>query len=280
MLYISSSSVKTHKISIAVETLVAAGFRNIELSGGTRYYDGWEDDIIHLKEKHNLNLLCHNYFPPPQIDFVLNIASLDDTVYHQSIEHIKNVIRFSAKIGSKKYAFHAGFFMNPKTDHLGKSIPKLDLSDRQMAVSRFFEGYKLVSALSGELTLYIENNVVSSTNYANYGMNPFMLTTFEEYLEMQQISRFELLLDVAHLKVSCKTLGMDFNTQFRKLSEITDYIHISDNDGLHDQNMAFGADSELYNLLKQTDLKNKTITLEVYDQISEIQKCAELIEKL
>lgn len=280
MLYISTSSIKTDKISNAIEHLIAAGFKNIELSGGTKYYDAWDIDIIQLQQKHNLNLLCHNYFPPPKSDFVLNLASLDDEVFNNSIDHIKEVIDFSSKIHSRKYAFHAGFYMNPQISHLGKSIPKLELSKREKAIKRFFEGYSIVSNLAGDLSLYIENNVLSSTNYANYGSNPFMLTTFDEYIELQQIAPFKLLLDVAHLKVSCSTLALDFKTQFRKLAELTDYIHISDNDGLHDQNLGFSKESELYKILRETDLQSKTLTLEVYDEMDSIKKCAELLEIL
>jgi len=280
MLYISTSSIKTDKIKTAVEHLIAAGFKNIELSGGTIYYEGWDNDIIDLQEKHGLNLLCHNYFPPPKHDFVLNLASLKDEVFYDSIDHIKRVIAFSEKINSPKYAFHAGFFMNPKTGHLGKSIPKLELSDKVKAIERFFEGYQIVHNLAGDLTLYIENNVLSSTNFSNYGSNPFMLTTLDEYIELQQIMPFRILLDVAHLKVSCSTLGIDFRTQFLKLVELTDYIHISDNDGLHDQNLGFSKNSDLYKLLSDTDLRSKTITLEVYDEIDSIIECAELLEKL
>jgi sugar phosphate isomerase/epimerase len=280
MLYISTSSIKANRISTAIEELVAAGFRNIELSGGTKYYEGWDTDIVRLQQKHQLNLLCHNYFPPPKTDFVLNIASLNDEVFQNSIDHIKGVIDFSKKINSKKYAFHAGFYMNPQTAHLGKSIPKLVLADKDKAVKRFFEGYQTVSDLAGDLILYIENNVISSTNYANYGANPFMLTTFDEYLELQQIAPFQLLLDVAHLKVSCTTLGLDFKSQFKKLSDVTDYIHVSDNDGLHDQNLGFSKNSDLYKIMSETDLKTKTVTLEVYDNINTIKHCAELLEKL
>jgi sugar phosphate isomerase/epimerase len=280
MLFISTSSVKSNKISTAIEELVAAGFTNIELSGGTKFYEGWNTDIIDLQQKYGLNLLCHNYFPPPEIDFVLNLASLDDDVFNKSIDHIKKVIEFSAKIKAGKYAFHAGFYMNPQTGHLGKSIPKLELTDKNKAVKRFFEGYEIVHNLAGDLTIYIENNVLSSTNFVNYGSNPFMLTNLEEYIELQQIMPFRLLLDVAHLKVSSSTLGLDFKSQFMKLSALTDYIHISDNDGLHDQNLGFSKDSDLFKLLSDADLQSKTITLEVYNEIDVIKECADLLGKL
>ena len=44
-----------------------------------------EADLLELKKQHDLNFLCHNYFPPPPAEFVLNIASLDDQVSEMSV---------------------------------------------------------------------------------------------------------------------------------------------------------------------------------------------------
>lgn len=51
MIYISSSCVKNKTIKESVQELVDSGFKNIELSGGTEYYDGFEDDLLKLKKK-------------------------------------------------------------------------------------------------------------------------------------------------------------------------------------------------------------------------------------
>ena len=98
MIYISSSCVKHIKIKDAVQDLVNNGFKNIELSGGTEYYNGFEDDLLELKNKYNLNYICHNYFPPPKEHFVLNLASLDDEIYNKTFEHLKNAIELSKKL--------------------------------------------------------------------------------------------------------------------------------------------------------------------------------------
>ena len=66
MIYVSSSCVRADKIKDSVLTLVENGFRNIELSGGTNYYDGFDQDLLELKEKFDINFQCHNYFPPPK----------------------------------------------------------------------------------------------------------------------------------------------------------------------------------------------------------------------
>ena len=70
MIYISTSCVKHRKIKDSVEELALNGFKNIELSGGTEYYENFERDLIELKGEYNLNYRCHNYFPPPKKPFV------------------------------------------------------------------------------------------------------------------------------------------------------------------------------------------------------------------
>ena len=35
-------------------------------------------------------------------------------------------------------------------------------------------------------------------------------------------------------------MNLDFDNELEKLLPLTEYIHLSDNDGLHDQNKAFG----------------------------------------
>jgi len=77
-MYVSSACVVHEKIKDSIEELGLNGFKDIELSGGTKYYAGYEDDLIRLKEKYHLNYLVHNYFPPPKEEFILNLASLDE----------------------------------------------------------------------------------------------------------------------------------------------------------------------------------------------------------
>ena len=60
MIYISTSCVKNNKIRGSVEELAMNGFQNIELSGGTEYYENFENDLFELKDKYRLNYRCHN----------------------------------------------------------------------------------------------------------------------------------------------------------------------------------------------------------------------------
>ena len=278
MIYISTSCVKHNKIKDSVEELAENGFQNIELSGGTEYYENFENDLIVLKDKYKLNYRCHNYFPPPKKPFVLNLASLNDETFQMSFDHLKNVVALSSRLGADKFAFHAGFFIDIKLSEIGKKLSRDNLFNEKKAIKRFCSAYEIVEKQAKNVSLFIENNVFSKTNAETYdGENPFMMTNFSEYKSLKEKIDFNLLLDVAHLKVSAKTLGLDWESEFENMMEVSSYIHISDNDSFHDLNNQLTRDSSLISMLSQVSTSNKDFTLEIYDDMNTIKKSHEIL---
>ena len=281
MIYISTSCVKHNKIKDSVEELAENGFQNIELSGGTEYYENFETDLLELKDKYNLNYRCHNYFPPPKKPFVLNLASLNDETFQMSFDHLKKVVALSSRLGADKFAFHAGFFIDIKLSEIGKKLSRDNLFDEKKSVDRFCGAYDIVKEQAKNVSLFIENNVFSKTNAETYdGENPFMMTNFNEYKSLKEKIDFNLLLDVAHLKVSAKTLGLDWKSEFENMIEVSSYIHISDNDSLHDLNNQLTRDSSLLSMLSQVNTVNKDFTLEIYDDMKTIKKSHEILSEV
>jgi sugar phosphate isomerase/epimerase len=278
MIYVSSSCVKHNKIKDSVKELATNGFKNIELSGGTVYYEDFEDDLLELKDKYNLNYRCHNYFPPPQKHFVLNLASLNDETFQMSLEHLEKVVALSNRLGADKFAFHAGFFIDIKLNEIGKKLSRDKLFDQHEAVERFCSAYRIIKEQSEGVSLFIENNVYSRTNAETYGNeNPFMMTNFSEYQSLREKIDFNLLLDVAHLKVSTKTLKLNWEYEFENMMYESSYIHISDNDGFHDLNNQLNRSSSLISMLRNGDTRGKDFTLEIYDNMNAIQKSYEIL---
>lgn len=269
MIYVSSSCIKSTTIGEAVHALAEAGYTCIELSGGTRPYPEMLDDLFRLKSEFGLNYLCHNYFPPPQKDFVLNLASLDDEINRMSLEHVIDALHLSEKLDADKFAFHAGFLINIPLSQVGRTIEKTELFDRSQARTRFNENLARIRAEARNIGIYVENNVLSINNYESYGqVNPFFVT------DSSGLQEFEItpLLDVAHLKVSCQTLGLDFTTQMDAFFDRTDYVHISDNNGAVDNNQGLKAQSELYNHLAARNWAGKTVTIEVYSGAEDLKE--------
>ena len=221
MIYVSSSSFQAKTIRVVVESMLDKGIKNIELSGGTEYYPEYLQDLIKLKNENDINFLVHNYFPPPETGFILNLASADKEIYQTSLEHCKRAIEVSHQLGGKQYGIHAGFLIDFSTSEIGKKIKYRKINDRQKCLDLFCAAFNELKEFSrNDVVLYLENNVFSSTNFKTYqGENPFLLTCYEGYQELSKILEFNLLLDLAHLKVSTKTLGFDFLEETRTLVE-------------------------------------------------------------
>lgn len=248
-----------------MQELAKAGYRNIELSGGTQPYPELEQDLLSLQRKYSLNYVCHNYFPPPEKPFVVNLASLDEETYELSLAHIERSLDLSRLLGVDFFGFHAGFLINIPVQEIGKSIQQQELFESGRAMNRFAGTLAVLTAKHPDLRLFVENNVLASMNYRNFGeRNPFFVTTSEEMRQLQERQPFNLLLDVAHLKVTCATLNLDFEAELTQAFSYSNYIHISDNDGTADSNGVYSQDSELFKLLKTFDFKGKYITLETY----------------
>ena len=273
MIYVSSSCSKQKKIGNAIRELAEHGFCNIELSGGTKYYEGYEDDILEMKEKYDLNFLVHNYFPPPKEPFVLNLASLNNEVFEKSVHQILMGIKLARLLGTNRFGFHAGYFIDFNTKEVGNKISLTELYNKEKALRKFCEGFDVITREAGKVELYIENNVYSKSNLESLGSeSPFMLTSARDYGELQQRIEFKLLLDVAHLYVCAKTLNFNFKSDLKQLIKQTDYVHLSDNDGYNDQNLEIGHSSKIMRYIKKEHLKDKTVTLEV---LSGLDKMAE-----
>ena len=280
MIYISSSCLKNTKINQSVEQLAIEGFKNIELSGGTNLYEGYIDDLLELKDKYNLKYLLHNYFPPPKEPFMLNIASLNNELFEKSIEHCLNALQVCKILGSRKYGIHAGFLIDFAPSEAGKKIQLKKVNDRAVAIDRIAQAWiKITEEAGNAIDLYIENNVLSKTNHDTYkGDNPFLLTDHKTYLELLEKVDFKILLDLAHLKVSCHTLGLNFFDQSNELIKNTDYLHVSGNNGLSDQNYGIKNDSSIIEFLENKDLSNMTLTLEVYSGLEDIKSSYERLK--
>ena len=86
-----------------------------------------------------------------------------------------------------------------------------------------------------------------------------------------------MLLDVAHLKVSSSSLQFNPQHMFKFCDQFINGYHLSDNNGLSDTNESFLEDAWFWECLK-TDVKNCSI--EVYGQrINDMKKLKDMVDK-
>lgn len=263
MIYISTGGINNKTATETALEFYKNGINKIELSGGL-YSKKYEFDIKNLPK--NIDIQIHNYYPPPKKPFVFNLASKDEEISSLSLNHVKNSIDLCSKIGSKIFAFHAGFRVDPKVTELGKKIMKISLTSRDEAINLFLKRVKILheEAKKKNVQLMIENNVISKKNIEHFQEDPLLFTNPKEIKEIMRIlpSEIGFLLDVAHLKVSSNSLGFDLEKAHKNLHKEISAYHLSENNGFSDQNRPLKKTSWFWKDLK-TDVK--FFTLEIYN---------------
>ena len=265
MIYVSTGGFNNLKASESAQLLSSGGIRDIEFSGGK--YESNPIRLLKELKENGINLALHNYFPPPEKSFVLNLASLDSKIEEMSIQHVLSALDYCSALNLSHYSIHGGFLIDPDPCELGKPINRRRINDRDIALKKFIRNVNTVASKAKELgvTLLLENNVLGQKNRDSFPENPLLMTCANECLHIMQETdvSVELLVDVGHLKVSA--LSLDFSREMF-LQELDTYIggyHLSENNGLEDLNMCFSEDSWFWSLLKK---EVPYVSIEVYDR--------------
>jgi sugar phosphate isomerase/epimerase len=279
MIFVSTGGERDQKAAETALQYFDQGIHSVELSGGA-YSLTCEADLAALPS--GMHLQVHNYFPPPKLPFVLNLASTDLEIATRSVAHVRNAIRVAVMLRRPIYSFHAGFRINPAVSELGARLGRHSLLARDMAIDVFGDR---VAALAEEarqegVTLLIENNVINTLNLQTYGEDPLLLTDPDEIASFMERapSNVGLLIDVAHLKVSATTRSFDMFAAHDKLKRWVKGYHLSDNAGAADTNDPVSEESWFWDHLVRG---LNYYTLEVYRQpISKLVEQRALTEKM
>jgi sugar phosphate isomerase/epimerase len=244
--------------------LYRAGLKSVELSGGKPSL-GVREELLILKRQ--MNLQIHNYYPPPELPFVFNLASQDLAINKRSISHVKEAMRLAVDIDNPTYSFHAGFLIDPNPEELGQSISGRRLIDRALGLKHFTNNVLELAYEADKLgvELLVENNVLTPANLKNFGQDPLLCTNPKEinFFMGQMPHNVSLLMDLAHLKVSGKALGFCPHEAHESVRSHIGAYHLSDNNGNVDSNNVIDDKSWFWDILKPN---LKFYTLEVYGQ--------------
>jgi len=254
-IYISSLAFQNQTVERIIEISQKKNW-GLEFSSGITY----QSDVEALYINAPIKRLPHNYFPAPKIPFVINLASSNEEIRQKSIQHCKKSLYLAKKSGSPFYAAHAGFCIDPKPDELGRNIRINRDYVREYHKKIFLSSLDeiLSEAQTIGMDFLIENNVIAPFNYIEQKANPFLCCESKEIqwiFETLSNDRFGLLLDTAHLKVSCKTLGLNLDRECKQLFSFIKGIHHSDNSGEIDDNQPINENYWFFNHLLQFNEK-------------------------
>jgi sugar phosphate isomerase/epimerase len=251
-IYISTAVFTGLSLREIFEVCEASGFTHLELSSGVQLDAAWRETLCAARGR-GMRLLVHNYFPPPPDSFVLNLAATDAAIRERSLAFCRASIDLAAELGAPFYSVHSGFALNLTPEMLGKpemqaehaeriGIPREEAKMTFLASVRELVGH----ARSAGVRLLVENNVLSSRYRASRPDNPLLLCEAGEIRWLMRAvgdPALGLLLDTGHAQVSAATLGFDAPEFVGAVEPWIGAWHVSDNDGITDQNAPCREDS-------------------------------------
>ena len=156
---------------------------------------------------HGMAYLVHNYFPPHEEPFVLNLAAGDPEALERSRAHCRAAMDLTVELGAGFFSVHAGFAFTAAPDDLGKVLTHGPRGSLEQAQRTFVESLRILCAdgAARGVAILMENNVVAPFNLVNGKNRLCLCTTDTEILEtLAEVDapNLGLLVDVGHLHVS------------------------------------------------------------------------------
>lgn len=243
-LYVSTVSVQGDRdLPVVLARLATLGIRRVELSAPHPHLA--EEELSALLggwRAEGMDFVLHNYFPRPAVDFVFNLGSANPVVRQASIDLARSALALARRIEAPLYGCHAGYLADAAA--LPSGMFSFDGTTRVPAGECLATVAEVVAEISrGPLPpfgLLIEN-LFPDESGADFSIacGPGELS---ELFAAVDDARIGLLLDLAHLKLTCAIRGLDPD---RALDDILTAhghrlraVHISDNDGRRDGHLA------------------------------------------
>jgi sugar phosphate isomerase/epimerase len=258
--WVSSGAFEARDIDALLVEAAARGISAVELSSGFPDSDG----LLAALEGGaavGMRYLVHNYFPAPRESFVLNIASPDRDNRERSIAFAKRAVELCERLRVPFYSLHAGYAVPLAPEDLGRPGRQAELVrgraiDRDAALDSMKSAMEELSdhAARHGVRLLLENNVVSPRQVGDGRPQPLLMAEPKEavsFLSALGRDNVGLLLDVAHARVAGAALGFDPLRFFDDCAEWIGALHLSDNDGIVDNNRPFAEDSWFFGRLKE-----------------------------
>jgi sugar phosphate isomerase/epimerase len=215
--------------------------------------------------------LIHNYFPPPEKDFVLNIASQNNSEREKSIDFAKTSIHAATQLGISFYAMHAGYLINMKPPKLKDDhfvIVQSKMMDREEGEKRMFDSFVQINDFAREKNVRVAlENLFPIESFPECSLLTKPDDIFKFLDRFDDDENIGLLLDLGHLLISSNYFGFDkdqfLNMLFESYGNKVFAIHISGNDGKMDLHCQLNKDSWQLKAFKDINLNGIPVTLEL-----------------
>ncbi len=187
------------------------------------------------------NFLVHNYFPIPQEQFVLNLASLNERIRQKSVSHVFKAINFCNKTGAKLYTFHPGFLVDPQKSAPGTT--NYDFDFRAKPVALYEQAFQKMLLSLKEIVAHARKKKVKIALETEGSLSQ------KDYLLMQRPEEFNrffsifspqdlgISLNLGHLNLASQAFDFDREQFVGLISEYVVALEMSHNEGINDDHL-------------------------------------------
>jgi sugar phosphate isomerase/epimerase len=249
-LYISTNSFPDRSPEGIRTAVRQGGWTHIEFSG---IRASAREAILLCRQmrEEGIEVILHNYFPPADDPFLLNLASLDPELVQRSRRHCEEAISLSAELGSAFFAAHAGFVADFPPSLLGdpQSLRRFHQERKDQLFEKeakevFAESVQQLTNFGRrhEVRFLIENHVAEERLGYDAARSLLLCLEPDDFGELARKvgeDSFGMLLDVGHLRCTSQVFGFSKEEFCSSLSQWICAFHLSDNDGRRDSHQSF-----------------------------------------
>jgi len=270
-LYTSTTFIPDNKpLYEALKLCQDAGIQSVEIGSNHCY----EEHYDYLSD-FNFQYLVHNYFPIPQISFVLNIASIDEQIRTLSLQHVKKALDLCEKTGAKLYTFHPGFLTDPKGSNQSNTNYDFQWEQNRLSQIDGAKGKYLMYQALDEVVKYAASKKIKiaiETEGSLKKKGHLLMQQpheYEEFMTKFSVSEIGINLNIGHLNLATNAFDFDRIDFVDLLQDHIVAMELSHNDGEEDQHQPLQSgewywdiihDSRFEDAFKILEFRNTTIS--------------------
>jgi sugar phosphate isomerase/epimerase len=227
----------------------------------------YEPDYSYVNN-YSFEYLVHNYFPTPEDSFVVNIASLDESIHSRSIEHIKKSIEFCTEIGAKLYTFHPGFLTDPKGSNPSNQNYDFRWDKEFLKKANYEKAWEQMVGAFQEIIPYAQEKQVSiafETEGSFHKKDHLMMQhpkEYEQFFKLFTSDEIGVNLNIGHLILAANAFDFSYQTFVDLIAEYVVAMELSHNDGVEDQHLPLQPDGWYWPLILDKRFENTYKILE------------------
>ncbi len=281
--YISSTFSKDNTpFSEVLEVLNQNSIFSVEIGSNHAF----EHSYDYIKEYKNFDFLVHNYFPIPNKELVVNIASQNEDLRQRSINHIFRAIDFCDEIGSSLYTFHPGFLTDPDGSNLLSDNYDFQWKNELLKHTSYEKSLNTMFLSLDEIVKYASERQVSICIESEGSFNKkdhLLMQKPEEYINLfkkYNATDLGISLNIGHLYLASKAFEFSISDFIDLIEDYIVSFELSHNNGIEDQHLPLHEVAWYWDFIFDKRFEDAFKILEFRDQsIDTIKQSIELFKK-